>query len=111
MVKHARLYEEFGHDRELWSLNQEILCDEVLLTDSTEPSRERPQDPQIQKSWDSRRKGQHTQKTQILGTSDGLEIVDVIARVPGPTGSQSTNLTRHRSSNISNDTTFCDFIH
>ena len=84
MVKHARLYEEFGHDRELWSLNQEILCDEVLLTDSTEPSRERPQDPQIQKSWDSRRKGQHTQKTQILGTSDSLEIVDVIAGVPGP---------------------------
>ena len=81
----ASLYEEFGHDRELWSLTQEILCGEILLTDSTEQPRERPQDQRVQKSWYSGKKGQHTQKTQILGTSDGLEIVDVIAGVPGPT--------------------------
>jgi DDE superfamily endonuclease/Helix-turn-helix of DDE superfamily endonuclease len=81
----ASLYEEFGDDPELWSLIQEILLDEVLLTDSTEQSCERPQDKEAQKSWYSGKKKQHTQKTQILGTSDGLEIVDVIAGVKGPT--------------------------
>ena len=79
----ASLYEEFGHNTELWSLIQEILLTEVLLTDSTEQSRERPQDQKTQKGWFSGKK--HTQKTQILGTSDGLEIVDVIAEVKGPT--------------------------
>jgi DDE superfamily endonuclease/Helix-turn-helix of DDE superfamily endonuclease len=81
----ASLYEEFGHDPELWSLIQEILRGEVLLTDSTEQSRERPQDKEIQKDWYSGKKKQHTQKTQILGTSDALDIVDVIAGVKGPT--------------------------
>jgi hypothetical protein len=81
----ASLYEEFGHDPELWSLIQEILLGEVLLTDSTEQSRERPQDKEIQKDWYSGKKKQHTQKTQILGTSDALDIVDVIAGVKGPT--------------------------
>ena len=80
----ASLYEEFGHDPELWFLIQEILRSEVLLTDSTEQSRERPQDQKTQKDWYSGKKKQHTQKTQILGTSDGLEIVDVIAGVKGP---------------------------
>ena len=81
----ASLYEEFGHDPELWSLIQEILLSEVLLTDSTEQSCERPKDPKTQKDWFSGKKKQHTQKTQILATSDGLEIVDAIAGVKGPT--------------------------
>ena len=72
------------HDPALWFLIQEILRSEVLLTDSTEQSRERPQDQKTQKDWYSGKKKQHTQKTQILGTSDGLEIVDVIAGVKGP---------------------------
>ena len=81
----ASLYEEFGHDPELWSLIQEILRSEVLLTDSSEQSRERPQDQKTQKDWYSGKKKQHTQKIQILGTSDGLEIVDLNAGVPGST--------------------------
>jgi DDE superfamily endonuclease/Helix-turn-helix of DDE superfamily endonuclease len=81
----ASLYEEFGQDPELWSLIQEILRCEVLLTDSTEQSCERPQDKEAQKAYYSGKKKQHTQKTQIIGTSDGLEIVDVIAGVEGPT--------------------------
>ena len=81
----ASLYEEFGHDPDLWSLIQEILRGEVLLTDSTEQSRQRPQDQKAQKDWYSGKKKQHTEKTQILATSEGLEIVDVIAGVPGPT--------------------------
>jgi hypothetical protein len=81
----ASLYEEFGQDPELWPLIQDILLGEVLLTDSTEQSRERPEDQETQKAWYSGKKKQHTQKTQIIGTSDGLEIVDVIAGVEGPT--------------------------
>ena len=73
---------KFGHNPALWSLIQEILLTEVLLTDSTEQSLERPQD-QTQKGWYSGKK--HTQNTQISGTSDGLETVDVIAEVKGPT--------------------------
>ena len=80
----ASLYEEFGHDPALWFLIKEILRSEVLLTNSTEQSRERPQDQKTQKDWYSGKKKQYTQKTQILGTSDGLEIVDVIAGVKGP---------------------------
>ena len=71
------------HDPALWFLIQAILRSEVLLTDSTEQSRERPQDQKTQKDWYSGKKKQHTQKTQILGTSDGLEIVDVIEGVKG----------------------------
>ena len=81
----ASLYEEFGHNPDLWPLIQEILRSEVLLTDSTEQSRERPQGQKAQKDWYFGKKKQHTEKTQILATSEGLEIVDVIAGVPGPT--------------------------
>ncbi|NJK52509.1 MAG: transposase [Leptolyngbyaceae cyanobacterium SU_3_3] len=81
----ASLFEQFGHDPQLWALVQELLHDEVLLADSTEQARERPSDYQTQKQYYSGKKKQHTQKTQVLGTSDGQEIVDVIPAVPGPT--------------------------
>jgi len=51
---------KFGHDPELGSLIQEILRSEVLLTDSNEQSRERPQDQKTQKDWYSGKKKQHT---------------------------------------------------
>lgn len=100
----ASLYEEFGHDPELWSLIQELLLSEILLTDSTEQSRERPQDQAIQKGWYSGKKQQHTQKTQILGTSDGLEIVDVIAGVKGPTA--DINLFREQQPRLHSEQQF-----
>jgi hypothetical protein len=81
----ASLFEEFGHDPYLWSVVQELLQEEVLLADSTEQARERPGDDAAQKTCYSGKKRQHTQKTQVLSTADGREIVDVIAGVPGPT--------------------------
>ncbi|KAM3095294.1 transposase family protein [Phormidesmis sp. 146-35] len=81
----ASLYEQFGHDPELWAWVQELLQDEVLLADSTEQARERPSDSQVQETYYSGKKKQHTQKTQVSGTSDGREIVDVIPAVPGLT--------------------------
>ncbi len=81
----SSLFEEFGHDPQLWAVVEELLQDEVPLADGTEQPRQRPSDYQAQKQWSSGKKKQHTQKTQVLGTSDGLEIVDVIVGVPGPT--------------------------
>jgi 1,2-phenylacetyl-CoA epoxidase PaaB subunit len=90
----ASLFEEYGDDPELWVVVQEILRDEVLLADSTEQVRERPSDDIVQRQYYSGKKKQHTQKTQILGTSEGREIVDVIAGVPGPTS--DVNLLRQQ---------------
>jgi IS5 family transposase len=81
----ASLFEEFGHDPYLWSVVQALLQEEVLLCDSTEQARERPGDNAAQKTCYSGKKKQHTQKTGVLGTADGRDIVDVIAGVPGPT--------------------------
>jgi DDE superfamily endonuclease/Helix-turn-helix of DDE superfamily endonuclease len=94
----ASLFEEFGHDPYLWSVVQELLQEEVLLADSTEPARERPCAPLAQKAYYSGKKRQHTQKTQVLSTADGLEIVDVIAGVPGPTA--DVNLLRQQQERL-----------
>lgn len=90
----ASLFEEYGEDAWMWSVVQEVLREEVLLTDSTEQGRERPSDDDLQRQYYSGKKKQHTQKTQLLGTSDGREIVDVIAGVPGPTS--DVNLLRQQ---------------
>jgi IS5 family transposase len=81
----ASLFEEFGHDPYLWSVVQKVLQEEVLLCDSTEQARERPGEYAAQKACYSGKKRQHTQKTGLVGTADGQEIVDVIAGVRGPT--------------------------
>ncbi|KAM3112938.1 transposase family protein [Phormidesmis sp. 146-33] len=81
----ASLFEEFGHDPYLWSVVQALWQAEVLLADSPEQARERPGDYAAQKTCYSGKKRQHTQKTGLLGTADGQEIVDVMAGVPVPT--------------------------
>jgi hypothetical protein len=90
----ASLFEEYGDDPELWAVVQEILRDEVLLADSTEQARERPSDDTEQRQYYSGKQKRHTQKTQVLGTSEGREFVDVIAGVPGPTS--DVNLLRQQ---------------
>lgn len=90
----ASLFEEYGEDAWMWSIVQEVLREEVLLADSTEQGRERPSDDDLQRQYYSGKKKQHTQKTQLLGTSDGREIVDVIAGVPSPTS--DVNLLRQQ---------------
>ena len=79
----ASLFKQFESNPELWELHPEILQDELLIVDSTEHSCEWPLDPEIQRGFFSSKK-QHTLKSFLIVTSDGLEIVDVILGVPGP---------------------------
>ena len=80
----ASLFKEFESNPELWELHPEILQDEFLIVDSTEQSCERPLDSEIQRGFFSGKKQQHTLKSSLIVTSDGLEIVDVILGVLGP---------------------------
>jgi len=100
----ASLFKQFGDDPELWALNQEILKDEILIVDSTEQSLQRPSEQGIQKEFFSGKKKQHTLKSSLIVTSDGLEIVDVILGVPGPKA--DVTLFREQQDNLDSEQDF-----
>jgi DDE superfamily endonuclease/Helix-turn-helix of DDE superfamily endonuclease len=81
----ASLFEECIDDPDLWAMHQEALIEEQLLVDSTEQAMERPTEQEVQKTFYSGKKKQHTIKSSFIVTCDGLEIVDVVLGVPGPT--------------------------
>ena len=69
-------------DEYLWI--QEFLTEQELIVDSTEQSRNRPNDDNKQKKYFSGKKKNHTFKNQIITTEKGTEIVDVIVGERGP---------------------------
>lgn len=95
----ASLLEDYLDDEDAWEAVTEVLEQELLIVDSTEQRRERPQDRDQQKQYYSGKQKQHTYKSQVITTSDGSEIVDIIAGVPGP--SADVNLLRQQQPRLS----------
>jgi hypothetical protein len=67
-----------------YEIVQEILTEYELIVDSEEQPRERPGEYKEQKKYYSAKKKSHTFKNQITVLPEGLDIVDVIAGLPGP---------------------------
>ena len=80
----ASLWEEYLDDEEAWEIVEEVLAQDQLIVDSTEQRRERPKNSEEQKEYYSGKQKQHTFKSQLITNSDGTEVIDVIAGVPGP---------------------------
>ncbi|MEM8805617.1 MAG: transposase family protein [Cyanobacteria bacterium P01_G01_bin.38] len=93
--------EEVADKPEQLELLQTILAEQELLVDSTEQSRERPKDNEVQRTYYSGKKKQHTFKNQIISLATGHDIVDVLVGVPGPRSDQS--LLREQQANLSED--------
>jgi hypothetical protein len=88
-------------DEVAWEIVTEVLEQDLLLVDSTEQRRERPKDYEQQKEYYSGKQKQHTFKSQLLTNSDGTELIDVIAGVPGP--SADVNLLRQQQPRLSEE--------
>jgi hypothetical protein len=97
----ASLLEEYLDDEVAWEIVEEVLEQDLLIVDSTEQRRERPKDGKAQKQCYSGKQKQHTFKSQIITNSDGSEIIDVIAGVPGP--SADINLLRQQQPRLSEE--------
>ncbi|MEM7062504.1 MAG: transposase family protein [Cyanobacteria bacterium P01_B01_bin.77] len=97
----ASWLEEVSGDAEKLDRLQQILTEHELLVDSTEQSRERPKDNDVQKAYYSGKKKQHTFKSQIISLETGHDIVDVLVGEPGPRSDQS--LLREQQTHFSED--------
>jgi hypothetical protein len=95
------LWEEYLDDEEGWEIVEEVLEQDMLIVDSTEQPRERPKDAEEQKEYYSGKQKEHTFKSQLITSSDGGEIIDVIAGVPGP--SADVNLLRQQQPRLSEE--------
>jgi hypothetical protein len=97
----ASLLEEYFDDEVAWEIVEEVLAQDLLIVDSTEQRRERPKRYEDQKQCYSGKQKQHTFKSQLITNSDGSEIIDVIAGVPGP--SADVNLLRQQQPRLSEE--------
>jgi hypothetical protein len=93
--------EEVADDPEQLEMLQRILSEQELLVDSTEQPRERPKDNEVQRTYYSGKKKQHTFKNQFISLSTGHDIVDVLVGEPGPRSDPS--LLREQQANLSDE--------
>lgn len=80
----ASLLEQVKKKDNEWEWVKEILTELELIVDSTEQSRERPNEYKKQEKYYSGNKKNQTFKNQIITTPRGKEIVDVIVGEKGP---------------------------
>jgi hypothetical protein len=81
----ASLLEQVAPYSSDYAIVQEWLTQLQLIVDSLEQARERPSDNEVQRSYFSGKKQQHTFKCQIVTLPRGKDIVDAVAGAKGPT--------------------------
>lgn len=81
----ASLLEQVESHRSDYAMVQEWLSQWRLIVDTFEQARERPGDNEVQRTYFSGKKQQHTFKSQIVSLPGGKDIVDATAGAKGPT--------------------------